>query len=127
MSDEPDFGTPRYVTAGAFLRILNPRGGKSDDYYGKGLSVPASAMTDAQRDHYLSHGFIERADAHGNIDRGREDECLSFIIATIADAEGCESWGRPRIAEAVRRAGGQFSNETLSRAIKRFKNPPEQD
>jgi hypothetical protein len=117
-------GVARYVTSGAFLRIDAPGGGRVRDFYGKGVPVPASAMTEKQTQHYLDHGLIERADAHGRPDHLRVDECLSAIICCIADEPGCEDWGRPRIAEAVRRAGFSFSNETLSRAIKRWKNPP---
>lgn len=122
-----DYGVARYVTASAFLRIppKGPHGGKVLDLYGAGLPIPQGAMTEAQIKHYLEHGLIEHTDGKGNVDRYRVDECLSAIICCIADEPGCESWGRPRIAEAVRRAGFKFSTETLSRAIRRFHNPPQ--
>jgi hypothetical protein len=117
-----DYGTPRYVTAGAFLPILRPGGGKRLDIYGPGKPVPASAMTDAQVAHFLDKGLIEHVDAHGNVDKWRCVEALTAIIACCADEEGSESWGRPRIAEAVRRKGFKFQNRTLGIAIKMFKS-----
>ena len=123
MTETPvHYGTPRYVTAGAFLRIDNPHGGKVRDFFGPGRPVPASAMTDAQRDHYLRVGLIEHCDDRGHVDKWRCEEALSVIITCIANEEGSESWGRPRIAEAVRRAGFAFSNKTLSIAVKMWRS-----
>jgi len=121
-----DYGTPRYVTSSTchLLPIVNPRGGKRLDIYGPHRPVPAGAMTAEQIRHLLEHGLIEHADADGRPDHLRVDEALSVIIACIADEEGCESWGRPRIADAVRHAGYRFSNETLGLAIKRWHSPP---
>jgi len=120
-------GIAHYVTAGAFLRIDAPGGGRVRDFYGAGRPIPANAMTETQIRHYLDHGLIARSDGKGNVDHLRVDECLSAIIATIADEPGSEKWGRPRIAEALRAAGFKFGNETLSRAIRRFHNPPKQE
>jgi len=128
---EVNYGKPRYVTSStcALLPIQKPGGGKRHDIYGPHKPIPADALTDALAQHLLDHGLIERVTANGVVDHLRVDECLSAIICTIADAEGSESWGRPRIAEAVRRSGYSFSNDTLGRAIKRWHNPPlpEQD
>src|SRR5271155_1826921 len=104
---EVDYGTPRYVTSStcSLLPIVNPRGGKRLDIYGPHRPVPAGAMTDDQIKHLLDHGLIEHADDKGRPDHLRVDECLSAIICVIADEPGCEKWGRPRIAEALRAAG----------------------
>ena len=121
-----DYGTPRYVTSSTchLLPIVNPRGGKRLDIYGPHKPIPHGALTDEQVRHLLDHGMIEHTDGKGNIDHLRVDEALSVIICCIAEEEGSESWGRPRIAEAVRRAGYRFSNETLGLAIKRWHSPP---
>jgi len=125
---ENEFGTPHFVTAGPFLRIP-PRGaGRNRDFYGVGKPIPDGLLTEAQIQHFLAHSLIARSDGKGHVDHGREDEALCAVIACCADEEGSESWGRPRIAERLRANGYAFSNDTLSRAIKRFKNPlPEAD
>jgi hypothetical protein len=117
-------GTPRYVTASSYLPIVNPRGGKRLDIYGVGKPVPASAMTHEQAQHFLRLGLIEHTDGKGNVDRFRAVECLTAIIACCSDDEGFESWGRPRIAERLRREGFAYSNKTLGIAIKMFKSDP---
>jgi hypothetical protein len=116
-----DYGTPRYVTAGAFLPILNPRGGKRLDIYGAGKPIPQGAMTDEQIKHWLDKGLIEHTDGKGNVDRYRVVECLSAIIACCADEEGSETWGRPRIAERLRSQGFAFQNKTLGIAIRMWR------
>jgi hypothetical protein len=114
---EVDYGTPRFQTAGAFLRIMNPKGGKSLDIYGPGHPVPASALSDPKiREHLLDKRFIEHVDDRGNADKYRAVECLSAIIAS-----GCEmGWGRPRVAERLRAEGFRFQNRTIGIAIRLF-------
>jgi hypothetical protein len=121
-----DYGTPRYVTSSTchLLPIVNPRGGKRLDIYGPGKPIPDGALTAAQIKHLLDHGMISHTDGKGNVDHLRVDECLSAIIACCADEEGSETWGRPRIAERLRSQGFAFGNDTLSRAIRKWHNPP---
>jgi hypothetical protein len=114
---EDNFGTPRFVTASAFLRIDNPRGGKVLDIYGAGRPVPASAVSDPKvRQHLLDKGLIEHVDDRGNVDKWRCVEALTAIIATDCEV----GWGRPRIAEHLRSQGFKYSNRTLGIAIRMF-------
>lgn len=119
MSDEPtvDYGTPRFQTAGAFLRIMPPQGGKSLDVYGPGHPVPASALSDPKlRNHLLDKGLIVHVDDRGNPDKGRAIECLTAIIASGAE----QGWGRPRVAERLRSEGFRYQNKTIGIAIRLF-------
>ena len=118
MTETPeDFGTPRFQTAGAFLRILTPRGGKCLDIYGPGRPVPANALSDPKiREHLLDKGLIVHVDERGNADKHRAVECLSAIIAT--DCE--QGWGRPRVAERLRSQGFKYSNQAISLAVRMF-------
>jgi len=98
------------------VRIAD-QGGRLQDFYGEKLLPPWAIHSDEQTKHMLDHGLVELADDAGNAtDPGRLIECVSALIS----AGVAPGMGRPRAAELVRAAGGRYSNETLSGALKLF-------
>ncbi|MBS4730066.1 hypothetical protein MSM1_17555 [Mycobacterium sp. SM1] len=96
------------------LRLKAPNG-RLVDFPGSGAPLPRWAAWDAaQTRRMLDLGLIEYCDNDGRpTDPERVVECLSAIEALGVPV----SAGRPRAAEALRRAGARFSNETIGKAV----------